>query len=285
MAGPRMPDGATRLYLIVGDPIIQVKSPAGMSSRFAQLGCNALMLPAQVSPVDLATFMAGAKKIRNLDGICVTVPHKLDCAAHCDVLSDRSRLLGAVNVMRRMPDGWHGDMVDGAAFIGAVEAKGGVISGKKVLVIGAGGAGSAIALAVIEAGAASVTIHDQDSVRRDALVQRLAAIAPTKQISAGSPDPTGVDIVANASPAGMKESDPYPIDVDKISPTAFAACVITQPDPSPWLVKAAAKGCRISTGTDMYRAGEDLQLNFFLTGRGFTVAAMSQSDSKSGTDP
>ena len=260
-----IPDGATRLYIIVGDPTAQVKSPAGMTLGFAARGHNAVLVPMHVSPRDLPQVLAGTRLAKNLDGLLVTVPHKFACVAQCTSLSPRSKFLGAANVVRRTSDGgWHGDMLDGLGFVAAIHANGGEPAGKRALLVGAGGAGSAIALALVEAGVASLSIHDDDVVRRDSLIKRLQTRGRVP-VSAGSNDPTGFDLVANATPAGMQAGDPYPVDVAKLPAAAFAACVITKPHPAPWIEMARRAGCATSDGVDMYNAEQSMMLDFFLT--------------------
>ena len=260
-----LPNGATRLYIIVGDPIAQVKSPLGVTRGFMDRGKNAVLMPIHVSGADLMPLLNGASLARNLDGILVTVPHKFACAALCKSLSHRARTLGAVNLIRRTADGgWHGDMLDGVGFVGAIRAKGGELRGRRALLIGAGGAGSAIGLALIDEGVSSLAIHDADVARRDALIQRLNGKSEAPVV-AGTADPSGYDLVANATPAGMRVGDPFPVDVARLQPSAFAACVVTQPDPAPWITAAAARGCKTSTGVDMYKAQQGLILDFFLS--------------------
>jgi shikimate dehydrogenase len=256
--------GATRLNIIVGDPIRQVKAPGGMTRAFADRGHDAILVPVQVSVEDLGGFLAAADKLKNLDAIVATVPHKFACFRHCKTATERANFLGAVNLMRRRPDsGWHGEMVDGIGFVGAVRAQGFDPKAKRALQIGAGGAGSAIALALVDAGVRELAIHDEDAARRDNLISRLNGLGKAKVV-AGSPDPSGFDLVANATPAGMKDGDPLPVDVTKLSPATFVGCVITVPAVSP-IVEAARKlGCPTSTGTDMYRALQEPMLDFLL---------------------
>lgn len=256
--------GATRLYVIVGDPIAQVKAPGGMTAAFAACGHDGVLVPVQVSVEDLPSFLAVADKLKNLDGIVVTVPHKFSCYSHCATTTDRARFIGAVNIMRRRAEGgWHGEMVDGLGFVGAVRAKGFDPSGKRALLIGAGGAGSAIAQALLAAGVRELALHDADSNRRDALIARLNSMGAGRAV-AGSPDPSGYDLVGNATPAGMRAGDPFPIDVAKLAPSTFVGCVITVPTASPMIDAARALGCTTSTGTDMYRALQGAMLDFLL---------------------
>jgi shikimate dehydrogenase len=256
--------GATRLNIIVGDPIKQVKSPGGMTRAFADRGHDGILVPVQVSVEDLGGFLAAADKLGNLDAIVVTVPHKFACFRHCKSATDRASFLGAANLMRRRPDGgWHGEMVDGIGFVGAVHAKGFDLKGKRALQIGAGGAGSAIALALVDAGVSVLAIHDEDAARRDHLIARLNGLGKAKVV-AGSPDPSGFDLVANATPAGMKDGDPLPVDVMRLSPSTFVGCVITVPAVSPIVEQARKLGCPTSTGTEMYQALQQPMLDFLL---------------------
>src|SRR5712671_2149718 len=149
---PRL-SGATRIHLIVGDPIDQAKSPAGLTRVFAERGADAVCIPMQVPAPDFDAFLAAAKRVQNIDGIVITVPHKFSATRHCETLSARAHKLAAVNVMRREPDGrWSGDMTDGIALVAALRARGFEPKGRRALVVGAGGAGSAVALALAEAG-------------------------------------------------------------------------------------------------------------------------------------
>ncbi len=136
-------------------------------------------------------------------------------------------------------------------------------SGKRALQIGAGGAGSAIALALIDAGVRELALHDEDQNRRDNLIGRLNSLGKGRVI-VGSPDPTGFDLIANATPAGMKPTDPYPVDVTKFTPAMFVGCVITQPAASPMVEAARKVGCNTSTGTDMYQALQSAMVDFLL---------------------
>lgn len=258
--------GRTRLNVILGDPIAQVKSPAGMTAAFQALDHDAIVAPVRIQAADLARFLATADRIPNLDGIIVTVPHKFGCRQHCASVTERAAFLGAVNLMRRRPDGlWHGEMVDGLGFVGAVRAQGYDPAGKRALLVGAGGAGSAIALALVEAGVAQLAIHDGDAVRRDDLIARLGSGGPA-HVEVGSTDPSGFDLVVNATPAGMREGDPLPISVDRLSPATFVGCVITVPEISPVIAAARARGCRTSTGSEMYAALQAAMVAFLMAG-------------------
>lgn len=255
--------GATRMHFILGDPIAQVRSPAFVTRAFVERGVNALLAPINVPPADLGGFIAGAALARNVDGLIVTVPHKFACFAHCTDATDRARFLGAVNVMRRIPGGWRGDMVDGLGFVGSMIAKGCQPEGKRALLVGAGGAGTAIALSLLEAGVSELAIHDADTARRDGLLARLADRFPGR-VAVGSDDPAGFDIAANATPMGMKPDDPLPLRADRLAPDTFVGCVITAPAVSPLVEAARRLGCPTQVGADMFDNLLGLMVDFLL---------------------
>lgn len=257
-------DGASRVHFIVGDPIAQVKSPAGVSQAFQNAGLNALCIPAHVAPADLADWTAGVSLCKNVDGIIVTVPHKFAYFDLCATTSDRGAFLKSINTLRRNADGsWHGDMFDGQGYVQALAVKGLKLSGQKALLVGAGGAGSAIAYSLATGGVRELAIHDEDTVRRDVLVQRLASLGQCSVV-AGSSDPTGFDIAINATPIGMKEDDPHPIDASKFKPSMFVGCVITAPAVPPMIAAARAVGCNTLTGTEMFAQVKDLMVDFLM---------------------
>ncbi|QAU50274.1 shikimate dehydrogenase family protein [Bradyrhizobium guangzhouense] len=256
------PTGATRLYVIVGEPIAQVRSPAGVSAEFSARGHDGILVPVQVATDDLHDFLSVASRLKNLDGIVVTIPHKFACYQACASASDRAHFLRTANLMRRRTDGsWHGDMVDGLGFVGAARANGIDPRGMRALLVGAGGAGSAIALALVEAGVRELAIHDSASERRDALIDRLNGLGKAP-VRAGTSDPAGFDFVANATPAGMKAGDPLPVDVIRLAPSAYCGCVITKPEISPFIAAARKLGCVTATGTDMYRQHQGIMVDF-----------------------
>jgi shikimate dehydrogenase len=254
--------GATRIHLIVGDPIAQTKSPEGLTCVFAERGVDAVCVPMQVAIADIDTFLAAAKHVRNIDGIIATVPHKFAALRHCDALSERASTLGAVNAMRRERDGsWSGDMTDGIALVAALRAAGCEPKARRALVVGAGGAGSAVVLALADAGA-QVAVHDIDAARREALRARLAPRA----IAVGSADPAGFDLVVNATPLGMAAGDPLPVAVDRLDVGAFAADLVTKPAVTPFLVEARRRGAPILTGEDMFVPQAGILADFLLAG-------------------
>jgi shikimate dehydrogenase len=264
MTAIALPDGATRLLPIVGDPIAQVKSPAGITAALHARGVNAYVMPVHVGIGDVDACLDGLSLARNVDAMLATVPHKFAAFRHAATATPRATLLGAANVLRRNQDGtWHADMLDGIAFVTALRGAGCIPAGQRALLVGAGGAGAAIALALLDEGVAMLAIHDADAARRDGLLGRLAARG-TGRLMTGSPDPTGFDIIVNATPAGMRPDDPLPVLTAHLTPAMTVGDVITVPEVTKLLAAARAIGCPTSTGVDMFTAGRDLIVAFVL---------------------
>jgi shikimate dehydrogenase len=258
--------GATRVYFIVGDPIAQVRSPKGVTAALREAGRDALVVPAHVAPADLHAFFSGIAPMRNVDGVIITVPHKFSAAGFCTSLAEEAAFLGAVNTLRRAPDGgWHGGMFDGTGFVAALEDEGCDLRGKRALLVGAGGAGSAIAHALVDAGVASLDVRDNDSTRAGSLVERLATLGRgAVQVASADTAAESFDVVVNASPMGMRPDDPLPIDVSRLAATTFVGDVVTKPPLTPFIEAARARGCKTVTGTQMFARVCDRMVAFLL---------------------
>jgi shikimate dehydrogenase len=247
-------NGETRLHLILGDPVGQTRSPSGLTGEFVARGANAICIPVHVAPADFDAFVTAAKRGQNIDGIVITIPHKFAALHHCDEASDRARFLGAANVLHRIAaDRWRGDMTDGTAMVAALRRAGCEPAGKRALIIGAGGAGSAVALALIEAGVATLAVADVDIKRRASLIERLAAKV-SAAVQTGTTDAAGFDLVVNATPAGMRPNDSLPVDATRLERRAYVADLITKPALTPLLEAARRRGCIVVTGEDMFAA-------------------------------
>jgi shikimate dehydrogenase len=250
--------GTTQLVAIVGSPIAQVKSPENFNAHFESTGQDIAMVPMDVRAEEIDACVALMRGWNNLRGCVVTVPYKQMFAAKVDALSARAAALGAVNVIRRDPDGrLVGDMVDGFGFLGAAKSHGFVPAGARVLVVGAGGVGSAIAHALCEAGAASLTLLDVDAQRQSRLATVLGQAFPAVEIRHHCDDLAGLDLVANATPVGMGDSGALPLDeklLQTLAPPTLVADVVTTPLITPLLALAQGRGCVVQTGPEMARA-------------------------------
>lgn len=255
--------GHTRVYGILADPIHHVKTPQMVNALAARENLDAVLVPMHVSPDDLAALVAGLKRMRNLGGIIVTVPHKTAIVELCDEVTDSARRIGAVNTIRREADGrLIGEMLDGKGFVGGLIAGGIDPKGRSAYLAGAGGAANAIAFALVEAGVSRLTIANRTRAKADDLAGRLKDAFPGAQVDIGTPDPSGHDIVVNGTSLGLKDGDALPLDTDRLQPEQTVAEVIMQPEETALLKAAAARGCRVHFGKPMLACQLDLMADF-----------------------
>ena len=195
------------------------------------------------------------------------MPHKRTAVGYCATTSERTSLLGAVSVMRRNDDGtWHGDMLDGLAFVKAQKDHGARPAGARVLLLGTGGAGSAIAAALLDEGVRELVVHDVDEARAAELVELLSGRGATT-VTTGPPDPAECDMVCNATPLGMHEGDPLPVNGDLLDSSMFVGDVIAGHGLTPFLAAAEAAGCRTANGAQMVEAVQELMVDFLIGDR------------------
>jgi len=262
---PQQPivDGSTRLYGIIGDPIEQVKSPLVFNPRFKAAGRNAVLVPLHVRPDRLEETVRGLKALGNIDGIVVTVPYKVRAMSLVDEVLPTGVAVGAINAMRPGPDGrWTGDMFDGRGLVRGLAEEGISVAGRRVMLIGAGGAGSAVAVAFAEAGAAAITIHDVDGAKASALAGRAMKAFPACKVEVGAPAAAGRDIIVNATPIGMAPGDGLPAEIGALDPAQLVIDVIAKPEVTPLLAAARQQGCRTIGGKTML-AGQVAALEAF----------------------
>ncbi len=258
--------GTTRLFPIIGNPVTYVESPKRLTRTFAERGHDGVCVPIDVTEEHLGVVIEGLTASANVDGILVTMPHKHAAFAYCATSSERARLLEVVSVLRRNGDGsWHGDMLDGLAFVKAQTDHGAQIDGARALLVGAGGAGSAIAVAVLEAGVRELVIYDADSSRLAELLNLLRADSDGR-VTSGPPDPRGCDLVFNATPLGMEDGDPLPVEANLLDRSMFVGDVIAGHGVTPFIAAAREAGCNTADGGDMVEAVQDLMADFMLDG-------------------
>ena len=203
------------------------------------------------------------RDVINFGGMVVTVPHKTAIARLCDALTPDAAMVGAVNVVRRAPDGrLVGDILDGRGFVAGLRLSGIEPAGMRAYLAGAGGAANAIAFSLADAGVSLLTIHNRTRAKVEEMISRLRTVFPAVELRVGSDDPSGHDLVVNATSLGMAESDPYPLDVNALTPVQTVAEIIMRPEITPLLVAARDKGCRIQLGMPMLAAQLDLMAKF-----------------------
>jgi len=259
--------GATRLYAIVGDPIAQVRSPEVFTERFAANGVDAVLVPAHVPAERFDTIIPALLALGNLDGVLVTVPFKARMAAFAQHLGATATAIGAVNALRRDEDGsWTGDMFDGIGFVRGAQAKGARLRDRRVALFGAGGAGSAIACALADAGVASIDVIDTDAPKATALVDKLKSAFPGCALAAGKgvrEGSEGIDMVVNASPVGMRPDDGLPGSIGALDPDTLVGDVVIAPTPTALIRHAVRCGCPWVDGRDMHGGQVEALIAFF----------------------
>ena len=266
--------GATDVYLILGDPVEQVLAPETFNPIFAAAGIDAVLVPVQVSAENLCAFVKTALMAKNIKGMWVTIPHKSTVMAALDHCSERSRMAGAVNAIRRNADGsLEGELLDGAGFVASLRYFCIGYSGRRILILGAGGAAAAIAAALAHATdalcASEIAIYDPMPGKAAVLAQRIAAATGVRVYAAQSSDPSGFDLVINASPLGLRDSDPLPCDVSRMEAHASLLDIVMKNQPTPVLRAVRARGLQAQPGFEMLIQQAHLYLDFF----GFSDAA------------
>jgi shikimate dehydrogenase len=254
--------GKTRLYGLVGDPLTAAKSPQLLNQLFAEQRVDAACVPFWVKAGNLSGFVSGARAMSNLSGMLVTMPHKQKMLAFVDELHPTARQVGALNVIRCEPNGrWVGAIFDGVGCVLGMQWEGNHPANKSVLLVGAGGAGSAIAFAVAAAGASELAISDVDGHRAGELAASVAAETGCDARS-GPPDPQGFDVVINATPLGMNVNDAMPFDPERLAPGTIVVDIINAAEPTPLLRAAHARGCRTQDGSPMHKGQAFYALRF-----------------------
>ena len=259
-----MINGNTELIAHIGYPTHTFKSPMIYNPYFEEAGVNAVVVPMGCQSENYPAFLKAVFTLENVRGALITMPHKVTTVGLLDDVTATVRVAGACNAVKRLPDGrLVGDMFDGAGFVRGVQRKGFDPTAKRVLVVGTGGVGCAIAASLAGAGIAAISLFDMNNASCNALAKRLKDNHPQIEVRTGSSDPTDHDLVVNATPMGMNESDPLPLDVSRLSPDTFVGEVVMRTEMTAFLTAAQARGCRTQLGTDMLFEQIPAYLEFF----------------------
>ena len=247
-----MINGNTELIAHIGYPTHSFKSPMIYNPFFEKEGINAIVVPMGCKPEDYPVFLKSVFTLTNIRGALITMPHKVVTVGLLDEVTPTVRVAGACNAVKRLPDGrLVGDQFDGAGFVRGVQRKGLNLTGARVLVVGSGGVGCAIAASLAGAGIAHISLFDVHTAAAEALGQRIRDNYPAISVATGSNDPAGFDLVVNATPMGMNEGDPLPLDVGRLDPKTFVGEVVMRTEMTAFLTAAAARGCKVQVGSDM----------------------------------
>jgi len=257
-------NGHTELIAHIGYPTHSFKSPMIYNPYFQRAGINAVVVPMGCQAEHFPAFLRAVFQLNNIRGALITMPHKVVTVGLLDEVTPTVRIAGACNAVRRTADGrLQGDMFDGSGFVRGVQRKGLDLKGQRALVVGSGGVGSAIAASLASAGVVAIGVFDIRAAVADALAHRLKQEYPDLAVSTGSNDPAGYHLVVNATPMGMNEGDPLPLDVSRLSPDTFVGEVVMATEMTAFLTAAQAKGCRVQIGADMLFEQIPAYLEFF----------------------
>lgn len=251
-------DGKTRIYGVFGYPIKHSASPAMQAAAFASFRLNAVYLPFAVRPAELKKAVEAIIPL-GLGGVNVTIPHKEKIIRFLDGLSPRAKRIGAVNtiVIRRVK--LVGCNTDCHGFLSSLKGDLGFSPrGERAFVLGAGGAARAVAFALAEAGVVHLYLSDIIKNRASVLAANVRRHFPRCQVEAV---PLKKDTVAekishsrllvNATPVGMKPSDPLPVERNVLRPDLAVYDLVYNPGRTK-LVKAARRaGAKAAGGQGM----------------------------------
>lgn len=245
--------GSTAILFILCDPVHHVRGSDLLNRRFAGDGIDAAVSPLHVVPGDLPRVVDAIRTMRNVAGFGVTIPHKIDVMPLLDELTPQAERLGSVNIVRRDTDGsLTGGNVDGEGFLHGLGSRGIPVAGRRVLQLGAGGAGRAVGFAIALAGAGSLAVWNRNRQRAVSLAADIAQTTPECEVRvATDPAPEGFDLVVNTTPAGMDGYAGNVLDVSRLSKENDIAEIVIQPEETPLVAAARAQGLRVSVGADM----------------------------------
>ena len=256
--------GTTKLIAHIGYPTESFKAPMIYNPFFEKAGVDAVVVPMGVKAEDFATSFGAIFRFSNIHGALITMPHKVSVVDQLDDMTPTVKIAGSCNaVMKRADGSLFGDMFDGEGFVRGVKRKGRTLDGARVLVVGCGGVGSAIAASLAAASIAEIGLFDANDTSAQALGARLFEHYPGLDVTTGSNDPAGYDIVVNATPLGMKPGDPMPMDVSRIAPSTFVGEVVMKQEMTAFLNAVVARGCQYQIGTDMLFEQIPAYLEFF----------------------
>jgi len=268
--------GNTDVYLIPGDPVEQVRAPDVFNLIFKTMGINAVLVPVHVAAGDIETFVRSSFLAKNIKGMFLAIPHKSLVMGLLSRCNDYGRVAGAVNGIRRNADGTlEGGLFDGKGLVSALDYFSIGYAGKRVLILGAGGGASAIAASLAIAGSsapAEIALYDPVPGKAEAVAAHIASAAQavgTRVLQAADSDPSGYDLVINASPLGLQAADPLPCDVQRLAPHAAVVDILMKNQPTPLVRAVRARGLVAQPGFEMLIQQAPDYLAFF----GYTAAA------------
>jgi shikimate dehydrogenase len=270
--------GGRRIEMI-GTPIDHVRTPDLLNRLFEREGQALRVVKKRLGPVALGRHVEALRRSGDVAGLVVTTPLKSGICAHLDRRTPLVRLLGAANCIRFDGDSWIGANFDGHGFEAAVRAAGLELAGRRFLLAGSGGAGTAIAARIVGAGAAALTIIDSDSGKVTDFLQALRRLARGCVLGDAVAGKARYDILVNATPLGMNRGDPSPFAPGIVRDAGAVVDIVIAEQPSPLRRDAERFGRTFVEGTAMVRGQVEL-FRRFLTTSATSEAALSRAAAK-----
>lgn len=256
--------GTTRVFYILGDPVAQVRAPEVYNHLFQEHGIDAVVVPLKLPASALQGFLQHGMAAENIGGFWATIPHKPALAQFLNPSDPVAQVAGAVNAVRRLPDGkLEAALFDGIGFVKGLDHFGIPVEGKRVLVAGAGGGGQAVAAAIAQRKPSVLAIHNRTRDRATTLVERLKSLVQAPAVVAESNDPAGYDLVVNCTSQGLKPGDALPFDPQRLDAGAAVVDIIMTREPTPLLQAVRARGLRAEPGFEMLVQQVPEYLRFF----------------------
>ncbi len=239
---------------MIGRPVSKVRSPPLLEQRLAELGVEAAVEIHDLAPDALEGFLREVRADPSVDGLLVTMPHKRSIAHHLDALSPTAALVESVNTVKRGSNGTLvGAQFDGTALVNALAAADARLAESRVLLLGVGGAGMAIAQAIAAHGCRRLTLADLNPSRAESAVERLGSALIQVVPAPPGGDPHDHDLLINATPIGMTESDPSPFSERQVGCAACVADIVSDPSRTRLAALARQVGTTLVSGRDMVR--------------------------------
>ena len=251
------PNYKAELVGVFGHPVAENPTIVMQEAAFKELGLNWRYLTIEVYPEDLAAAMAGLRAF-NMQGINLTIPHKVEVLKYLDEVAEDARLMGAVNTVRREGQKLIGENTDGKGFLRSLQEDAQVNpAGKQAVVLGAGGAARAITVELALAGVTHLTIVNRSVQRGQALIELLNEQTPATAEFVPWTGPYAIppetDILANATSIGLfpKVNDKPDLIYETITAAMVVSDVIPNPPHTPFLQEAEARGAQTLDGLGM----------------------------------
>ncbi len=233
---------------MIGSPVGGVRTPPLLQDFLAGQGSAEAVTAVDVMPDALAAFMARARADVSVAGLLVTMPHKKTIIPLLDGLSATATAAASVNAVKRVPSGGLvGAQFDGVALVKALTTRGAPVADSRVLLAGLGGAGTAIAHALVAHGCRRLEVHDLDAARVRAALAGLNADV----LAVTEPGRDGYEILINATPLGMASTDPSPFSAALVENAGWVADIVADPAPTRLAELTRGAGTRLITGRQM----------------------------------